>query len=63
MKCPECGVKTTVIESRSELGKVYRQRLCKNCSKVMYTTEDIMQSSKWDFMQARCRYRKKRRGK
>lgn len=59
MKCPECGGKTTVIESHSELGKVYRQRKCKNCFEVAYTTEETMQSSMWDFMQSRCRYKRK----
>lgn len=41
MKCPKCGAKTRVVETRSEdiYNETYRKHKCENCGHVFYTRE------------------------
>ena len=66
MICPKCGEKTTVKDTVTECGRVYRRRVCKKCNKEYYTTEEMLSNSRVDFSNAiyayqRYMYRKKRR--
>lgn len=39
MKCPNCKIKTTVIDSRSDGEIVVRRRVCKRCGYKVHTVE------------------------
>lgn len=39
MKCPYCGGKTKVVESRESGSETVRERWCVECFKGFYTTE------------------------
>lgn len=39
MECPECGGKTSVINSREVEANVFRARECKKCKHRFYTEE------------------------
>lgn len=39
MLCPKCGGATRVSNSATDERSVYRQRTCKKCGYIFYTTE------------------------
>ena len=39
MKCPNCKIKTTVIDSRTDGEIVARRRVCKRCGYKVHTLE------------------------
>ena len=41
MYCPDCDVKTKVLDSRVFDGDVLRKRRCPRCKKIIYTEEFI----------------------
>lgn len=41
MYCPDCDVKTKVLDSRVFDGDVLRKRRCPECKKIIYTEEFI----------------------
>lgn len=67
MKCPECGGKTKVVETRSNGQCTIRRRICQSCKIKLYTEERYNESAKFELSQLtkeagiKCRMRKERK--
>lgn len=47
MNCPKCGGKTKVVDTGNDDKRVYRRRECVVCKHRIYTTELVMDGSKY----------------
>ena len=63
MRCPKCNDRMLVKDTVTVNQTMYRQRKCRNCGEVVYTTEQILTSSKWDFSNKRYEYQQKSKKK
>lgn len=52
MRCPKCGEKTKVVDSRETPISVERMRRCKGCDRVFYTTERVVEYGRRGFYKA-----------
>jgi transcriptional regulator NrdR family protein len=60
MNCPECGCKSTVLDSKADAFLVARMRQCKTCNHIFYTTEMETFDSHDDILRLRRDYYKER---
>lgn len=47
MKCPKCGGRTTVFDTRSDGTATYRHRNCTKCHYTFYTAEMATSGAKY----------------